>query len=453
MDGAYGDGVFTIDKTEERLENYLQINTKVKDGVIGGGFTFDPWNLKLTKSRITEYELLTDHRGEAFYRQAVAYMKDNALTETIDYVTDLFRDADTVKDSEASYENENKQNAEDLKQLEEQSAKQEEEKKQQEDSGSTEGGSSGEAMLPSAGSQNGPDPSVENPLKTIEKLRRSKLTALVTGGDPISEKTIKGEKLPSKSRLKKGTMKRTTESGEALDDILFREYLMDHFSNYRSDEKNGALSYEIEYLIAGKQTDSGNLDAIVKQLLTLRGAANYLYCIRNSVQESQAENLAMALVGFLGNPAITGVVKHALLLAWSFGEALVDVRSLLDGGKVPLLKHAGDWNLSLENLSKVAEYLKNGRPDQKKGSDYQDYLRILLKWGNLSRQKMRALDLIQTNIQKEDGSSKFKADQCITAFRSEASWECRPIFLRLSSAFMNLRSGTIELKQQGSISY
>ena len=43
-------------------------------------------------------------------------------------------------------------------------------------------------------------------------------------------------------------------------------------------------------------------------------------------------------------------VAQALLLAWALGESVMDLRSLMKGGKVPLVKSTETWQLSLAGL-------------------------------------------------------------------------------------------------------
>ena len=45
---------------------------------------------------------------------------------------------------------------------------------------------------------------------------------------------------------------------------------------------------------------------------------------------------------------LTAVVTFFVMGVWALAEAMADARSLLDGGKVPLMKTGSDWKLSLE---------------------------------------------------------------------------------------------------------
>ena len=66
---------------------------------------------------------------------------------------------------------------------------------------------------------------------------------------------------------------------------------------------------------------------------------------------------------------------------WALAEAMADARSLLDGGKVPLMKTGSDWKLSLENVLKTGAEgrlpdLEKTDPENEMGLDLKGYLRL-----------------------------------------------------------------------------
>ena len=50
---------------------------------------------------------------------------------------------------------------------------------------------------------------------------------------------------------------------------------------------------------------------------------------------------------------------QGILLAWAYGEAIMDIRTLISGGKVPLVKNAEDWKLSLSGLMQLGSAGEN----------------------------------------------------------------------------------------------
>ena len=93
LDGSYGQGKFQIEKVNERLQEYISYNANPKKDIFSL-WCFDPWNLELTESDVSEYSLLTDEKGEPFYQQAVAYMKANAASIAVDKLMEYTKDTE-----------------------------------------------------------------------------------------------------------------------------------------------------------------------------------------------------------------------------------------------------------------------------------------------------------------------------------------------------------------------
>ena len=109
--------------------------------------------------------------------------------------------------------------------------------------------------------------------------------------------------------------------------------------------------------------------------------------------------------------------------------------------------------LSLENLGRITEVLRQGGQGSGQGLRYRDYLRILLNLGSLGSQKMRALDMIQAELREEEESRTFLANNCVVALKSRTSWNCRPVFAGLPRAVFGGRQKGIRMEQEGSIAY
>ena len=108
-----------------------------------------------------------------------------------------------------------------------------------------------------------------------------------------------------------------------------------------------------------------------------------MYLLRDPTRQAEIHEMALVISAAIGFPALEGIVSLALQAAWAFGESLLDVRQLLTGGKVPLVKTGDTWMVSLHQLAKITELLKNSRAVEQKGMTYQEYLGILLMTGFL----------------------------------------------------------------------
>ena len=146
-------------------------------------------------------------------------------------------------------------------------------------------------------------------------------------------------------------------------------------------------------------------------------------------------------------------LKNALLIGWSYGESLLDVRTLYNGGRVPLLKDASTWQLTLSNLGNLEVLLQNGGMDRGKGLFYKDYLRLLLNLQSTSQQKRRGLDLIELNISALPGLSGFRVDHCIVAVKDCTIWTIPPVFSRVGSAFLHTASLQTDLSVSSGFVY
>lgn len=449
LDASYGKGDFQKKAVDQRLKEFVTCNTEPEKEKIAA-WCFEPWNLTVSDSEVTDYVLLTDEKGEPFYQQAVAYMKTNLGTAAISKLLEYVQDAQNIEEKQEEYEKNKTNNEKEMTSLETQKQQKIEQLESEAAGERNDDAAGGNAIIEIEKKQ---ELIPENPLQEIAKLRKRSVLEIVTWDKVISDKKISKKGLPSSGKLKKGTYKIEKEYSGLTANVLFREYLLEYFVNYLDGENDLDLDYQMEYIVGGKTSDQDNLKYVVFRLMLLREGMNYLYCMNDAQMSMQAGSLATALTGFLGIPALTSATKHALLLAWAYGESLIDIRVLLDGGKIPIHKDPSTWALALENLGKITELLEKGAADTGKGLAYRDYLRILLHMGSLSKQKLRALDLVQLNLQKENGMKNFKAENCIVAVKTNTKWRCDPVFLRLPQVVMGVSEKDLWITQKSSMQY
>lgn len=73
------------------------------------------------------------------------------------------------------------------------------------------------------------------------------------------------------------------------------------FSDYTEPGK-GDLTYEMEYILCGKDTDKKNLESSIERLMRMREAANVAHIIADREKLNQTLMIATSLAGFSGNP-------------------------------------------------------------------------------------------------------------------------------------------------------
>lgn len=214
-------------------------------------------------------------------------------------------------------------------------------------------------------------------------------------------------------------------SGVLADEFYLLEYIEDNFGSYVSDNNGDgetALRYETEYLIAGKDSDRANLKSVANRILCLRFLSNYIYLSQDAQWKATSGSAAAALTGILGFPQARKAVEVLLTAAVSFGESMLDTHALLIGEKVPIMKDASTWNLTLEN---AASLLKNKGPMKqgKMNAEYEDYLKLFLA-AKMQRNRVlfRMMDIMQINIALKEPD--FLMEDCLFSFRWEAEFSC-----------------------------
>jgi len=178
------------------------------------------------------------------------------------------------------------------------------------------------------------------------------------------------------------------------------------------------LAYEIEYILEGQSCDVKNLERVLLKILLIRMGANVTHVYQCREKRVQATKMATALAALTASPHLTSAYRHAILLAWAFGESIVDIRALMEGKKVPFMKTKDTWQLTLANLLNLGTPEDNitGRDDEK-GMSYEDYLRVFLFAANSNNVTMRTIDRVEQNMIVEQEKSFFRADHCISKVR------------------------------------
>ena len=349
---------------------------------------------------------LTDENGKAFYDQAVQYEKEKtgaAAVEEMAGKSSVWKEQESQAEQ---YEKEDTETSFELERmLEEESQK-----------------------LPQEG----------NPLPVVSNIKAGGiLNFVLPDGFEVSDKTVDLSSFVSHRELQSGYGSFREKVQGTGDTIFFNLYLMDHFNHAVKKEKESVLQYELEYLLAGKSSDRENLEAVVKKLCSIRFAVNYAYLLTDVEKQAEVQAASVAMCALLAVPGITEVVKQALLLAWAYGEGIVDVKTLLTGKRVPLVKSYETWQLSWENLLHLGEdqSVLEGR-DAEGGYSYEKYLQVLLMLEKKEKLTMWALDLEELNLREIAGKTWFRADSCVVALR--ANMDCglrRSIHYRFAAEY------------------
>lgn len=352
LDASYKKGHFSYENVLERLQYY---------------------GAEHTENVVEEAEFLTDCNGRAFYRLAVNYElgKYGISTNTDDGWSDVDKEGANCGKEQSDVQNEI-----DLK-LDE-----------------------SEVELPEK----------DNPLGIFDKVSKTGLLTMCdVDVEELSKEKIDTDSLPSKRKLQEGNSSFAVEGKSGVTGkALFANYLLRHFSSYTMPIEERKLRCEAEYLLSGKSTEAENLEAVLQKILWLRFPVNYTYLLSSRVKQAEAEATATTLCSLIALPELTTVIKHGILLAWAYGESIVDVQVLADKGSVPAIKNDENWQLQMSSLLNLGEKeVKDSAKENENGLDYKKYLYALFVLKEKEELSMRALDMMEIQL----GNSM---DDCIT---------------------------------------
>jgi hypothetical protein len=272
----------------------------------------------------------------------------------------------------------------------------------------------------------------ENPMDVVGNLKNTGILKLVIQDtSKISQSAINLHGTVSHRTLNIGTCSSAPET-DWLDYVLMQQYMTRFMGNYTDVKENRALSYELEYLLCGKSSDTENLKGTVNRLLLLREASNLAYLAADAGKQGEALAAATALAGITANPAIIEAVKWGILAAWAYVESVMDVRTLLDGGKIPLVKNSALWTADLQGLAAGITSFGKAKSSET-GLDYSTYVGLLLFMQGEQSLAFRGMDLMEATVQKQEGDSSFRMDHMVIDAGLSMTYEYRTIFLGMES--------------------
>lgn len=206
--------------------------------------------------------------------------------------------------------------------------------------------------------------------------------------------------------------------------LLAAEYIVRFFHGFQKEGRNDGF-YELEYIVNGKDVDRDNLSGTVSRLIGLREGLNLIHIFSDSGKRQEARNLALAIVGGSGFLPLVFLTSFLIMSVWALGEAFLDVRCLLDGGKIPVLKTRSDWKLGLDELLQIGQNKGLGDKGMWDGSggglDYKEYMRILVFGGYGTDMIYRMMDMMEINIGREQKGFSMERCACKVDMVAEVS--------------------------------
>lgn len=400
VDTSYGGSHPEIANTEAHLRKYAQKNCRPEGGKgLFGSRDFLALNMGTVE--IPEYSVASDDNGAVLKRQVTDYMGDyplGAVLAKLGADVSLLQGAGIdTKDVDAW----RRQYEEEIDAI----GLPEEE---------TEDGEMKEVPL-------------NNPADAVNAMRSSGVLNLVLE-NPSAVSAVKvdvGDYISHRSGRMKGTglCAEAVEAGGAPNDLVFQLYLFEKCGYYGAQMDKSLLKYQMEYILAGKNTDWQNLEQVAKKLLLWREVANMLYLLSDSAKMAEAEILAAALSAVLLMPALMEPVKYTILFAWAYVESLQDIKTLFSGGRVPIFKTAADWKTGINCLKNVRGSLTEDSGGT--GLNYKEYLQIMVFLQDSETRTERAMDIMEMDIRQTPGNARFRLDGCFEAYQAHLEMTSR----------------------------
>ena len=371
IDTSYGRKQATIDNTAEHIKGYLTENFEVS-----GHMSKDLLGLAAEQVLITDYSLASDENGVLLKKQAVDYMKD---LYGISYSKEFAKQLDVA--------NENGLFTLDVSAIQRASQSEIDSYPLPKKKVTDENGDHWE------------DVRLDNPADAVNATRGI-ISLVLPAETDISTAAINPSNYLSERSCNVGSGLAGRKALKSTDELLFNEYILKKSGNYAFPKDNSELKYEMEYF--------------------LREASNYIFLCANPQRSNEAELLADTISLAAFSPELKEPIKQTILCAWAYAESVYDVRKLLVGGKIPLMKDDESWHYSLGGMFSYATDAMEEDLSTGSGMDYTDYLRLYLMLKGSEIKTKRFMNVVEMDVRRTTGNSYFRLDCCVDYIEAEA---------------------------------
>lgn len=371
-------------------------------------------NISLSDCAFNTFSYMTDNEGYGVEEQIVKAMEYGMYSGVFDKESKYIRCGENISEAQAYSEQFNGDNANLKKELADMLEQSDDDDMQYEDRQKEQINTSLNAVW------------------QLYEYLKSGICETVTEGR-ISNKYIEIQELADeyiKSRdisfINKDVIKRSIEASGNEDtlkkNVLSTEYVAKHFICYTDtspgdNDRAGSsalLDYEMEYIIGGEHNDRENVYKVINQLSVIREGVNLSYLISSQDKMSEAYMLAAALGGVTGCDLAVRIVQYIIVSIWAYAESIVELRKLLAGETIALIKNRDNWILQLSSLvdeklnlqsliNNITSYEAvnnnkvegNGRDN---GIGYKEYLKLLIMYMNKSDRNYRIAALMELRM-------------------------------------------------------
>lgn len=414
VDTSYGGAGGGNEVLEQHLRRYMEKNCERKTVMPLSGKR-DWTSMEIGDVSVTSARYACDDNGRAVREQVYAYMSaDPAGAAAAEFLScaDQWRGLEiSGREWKEETQKSEKELKESLKKKREERRNQNEKKEENE-----------EEVTPEEREAASGEPSeAEEMVDQMESFQFLPILMQVFGSlDGLSAEKVGGEECPSKRgvHLGSGMMAKNSHGYPMADEIIFDRYIVEKTGCCTEPPEDGRLRYQQEYILCGKGSDRENLEGVAARLLLIREASNCAYLFQDAEKMGKVNLVAAAVSLILFNPELERQISDALALAWSYLESVQDVRTLMTGGKVPLVKTAESWQTGLFELLTPLEAIRDR--DSGTGLRYTEYLQGLLLLEGRTVKTQRTMDIMEMDVRRITGNSAFRIDLCMDEFGMHA---------------------------------
>lgn len=211
-----------------------------------------------------------------------------------------------------------------------------------------------------------------------------------------------------------GRIKKST-SGTLPEMMFVKAYLGNHLT--AASEKETFFRNEWEYIVKGSEDDAKNFSACRRRIFLIRNVLNLMALY----QDPEKVEVIVAAAELITPGPAAALTQILLAEAWAALESEADVQTLVDGGRVPLIKTAGTWKTDLGDVLEsdtVTKQLdedaqkrlvdskgtlltaqgKDAIKEVKDGQTYEDYLLFLIMMTGEEVRLLRIMDIVQIDM-------------------------------------------------------
>lgn len=404
IDDSYGTANGSVSQVEKHLAQYLSYNTAEEESKKIAGY-YNLQRLKKQYLEIEEVSFATDEAGAVWKAQAIAYMKARYGATFVEEIKNRIQ---MVEDNGLLSQDLEERLGQTQREMHDIIERKKEESEEMVDTGREEESFSYDKLM-----------------DAIQSWKAQSLFAIVMPeNETVSQMAFQKNKVVSyqypQMLCNEGSgLPAELKNGFSLEEeLLYNAYIMEKYGCFTKPKADSYLSYEVEYILFGKEKDFNNLQASIERLVTIREVSNFLYLnTKDPVKKGQVKAVCTAICTFCMVPELSEALTQVTLGLWAYAESLLDVKCLLKGGKVPLIKEKGDWNVSFSSLLHPNSWRQDYGYGSKKVTalSYSDYLTILLACMDKEEKTLRSMDIVELDIRKTAGNEYFRLDQCIDA--------------------------------------